>query len=240
MLDDGEDARGRYTLAGGLSVDGAAPPAQAAAVGPQTSPVAAAARRRPPADAQDPSASSFDMNEDGRTGPGAGARRSNPARGSYTAQRVAGNVARGAAVMAAPNAMSVAAVGGSVVSGAASMVRNAEAGGTRGWGTAPAPRQGRPTPPDAEMGTITLVSIAEEPYTAYLEGFVIAEVGPGKPSQRVRLEVGRHLIELWDGDTNTVRWKGVAELTRDAKMTVEFSDAAAPASPDRSWAWSGR
>jgi hypothetical protein len=90
------------------------------------------------------------------------------------------------------------------------------------------------------MGTVTLVSMTGEPYTAYLDGFVIAEVGPGNPSQRVRLEVGRHLIELWDGDTNTVRWRGVAELTKDSKMTVQFSDAVAPASPDRKWAWSGR
>jgi hypothetical protein len=242
MLADGDDARGRYTLASGLSVQGAAPPAQAAAVGPQTSPVAAAPPPPPPpADTTDPAASTFDMNEGGRGGVGSGPGDvQGPARGTYTAQRVASGVARGAAVVAAPNLVTVTAVGGAVAGGAASLARNAHAGGTRGWGSSPTPRQGRPTPPKADMGTITLVSTSGEPYTVYLDGFVIAEVGPGKPSQRVRLEVGRHLIELWDGDTNQVRWKGVAELTKDAKMTVQFSDAVAPASPDRSWAWSGR
>jgi hypothetical protein len=242
LLDDGAEARGRYTLAEGLTVEGAPPPAQAAALGPQRSPVAGAP---PPAavaaDAQVPVASSFDMNEGSNSGDGAGdGPTRSPSRGAYTAQRVAGSVARGAAVVAAPNVMTIASVGGSVASGVASLARNAQAGGTRGWGSSPPPRQGRPTPPEADMGTVTLVSMTGEPFTAYLDGFVIAEVGPGNPSQRVRLEVGRHLIELWDGDTNTVRWRGVAELTKDSKMTVQFSDAVAPASPDRNWAWSGR
>ena len=243
VLADGEDARGRYTLAGGLGLEGGVPAAQAAAAAPTTSPaVTAAPPPPPPADTRDPAASTFDMNEGSQTGVGAGAGdvRRGPSRPGYTAQQVAVGVARGAAVVAAPSVVTVASVGASVASGAARLARNAPAGGTSGWGSSPAPRQGRPTPPEAEMGTIVLVSTAEEPYTVYLDGFVIAELGPGKPRQNVRLEVGRHLLELWDGDTNTVRWKGVAELTRDAKMTVQFSDAVAPASPDRSWAWSGR
>ena len=243
VLADGEDARGRYTLDGGLSMQGGVPAAQAASAAPPRSPVVAAPPPEPPpADTLDPAASTFDMNEGTQSGVGAGsggARRGSNFDG-YRAQQVAVGVARGAAVVAAPNAVNVASAGASVASGAARMIRNSPGGAPGTWGSSPAPRQGRPTPPEAEMGTVTLVSMAEEPYTVYLDGFVVAQLGPGKPSQHVRLEVGRHLLELWDGDTNQVRWKGVAELTKDSKMTVRFSDDTAPSSPDRAWAWSGR
>lgn len=131
-----------------------------------------------------------------------------------------------------------------VVPGAASsvgsMVRNADAGGLdaiRGGPTAF--RQGRPIPPKVPTGYVEMVSARGEPALVFLEGFLIADMRNGA-KRKVQLEVGRHLIEIWDGETQLVRWKGVVEIQKNTAFQLVFTDEIAPYSPDRSWAWSER
>jgi hypothetical protein len=234
---DGE-VRGRYSLAMGLVFEGALASAQAAPDGPTSSPAAEA----PPPPDDKPVVSSFDMNDGSNSGKVAGLGPSEgPNRAQYNAQRVAGGVARGAVAMAVPAAPTALAVGAVAARGASSMVRNAPAGGVSAVnGSSSRARQGRPIPPKAVTGTVVVVSTAGEPYVVYIEGFVVAELDVTRPSRKVRLEIGRHTLEMWDADTGTVRWKGVAEVTKDSVVKVEFSDAVAPHAASRSWAWSNR
>ncbi len=233
------EVRGRYSLGSGLTLTGELASAQAAPSGPTTSPVVTAAP--PPPDPTD--TSSFDMNEGGRGGVGAGDgdKDNGPDMAAYRAQRAAATIGRGAVAVTAPTVAGTVAVGAVAVGGAAQLARSADAGGFNALrSSGPSARQGRPTPPEADKGQVTFRSLAAEPYQIYLEGFLIAEVGPQRPEARVTLEVGRHLLELWDADTATLRWKGVAQVTKDQVLPLEFSDAAAPRATERAWNWSGR
>jgi hypothetical protein len=234
----GGEVRGRYSFAQGLVLEGALASAQAAPSGPTGSPAAGAA---PPADDK-PVVSSFDMNEGSNSGKVAGSGPSeSPNRAEYNAQRVASGVARGAVSMAAPSLGSALTVGGLAARGASTMVRTAPAGGVNAInGSSQSARQGRPIPPKAVTGTVVVVSTSGEPYVVYIEGFVVAQLDNTRPSRKVRLEIGRHTMEIWDADTDAIRWKGVAEVTKDSVLKVEFSDTVAPHATARSWAWSNR
>lgn len=208
----------------------------AAAADPSAGPERAAA--------DDPVESSFDTNE-GKHNPQRVYEQGTDARANYRGfQQAAGTTARVVGTTVAPGGAGVVATGGSyLVRGTTNALRTAEAGGLdalRGGRSGSSFKQGRPIPPQAETGSVTLISTAGEPYLVFLEGFTVATFNPGTTKQKVKLEVGRHLLELWDTDAASVRWKGVVQIDKDQNVTVEFSDAQAPAGTERGWAWSAR
>jgi hypothetical protein len=74
----------------------------------------------------------------------------------------------------------------------------------------------------------------------YLEGFIIASVGPGSQKAKTKLEVGRHKLEFMDAETGQYIYRGVVEVEKDEVITLEIADAHPPKALDRTWAWSAR
>jgi hypothetical protein len=147
-----------------------------------------------------------------------------------------GRVVGGAVVPGVGGAMA-GSVAPAVVYGAANVIRNSEAGGLKGGSTF---RQGRPIPKKADTGTVAFQCPSDDPIVVYLEGFVIAQVGPGSQKSKSRLEVGRHKLEFMDAETGQFIYRGVAEVEKDETITLEIGDAHPPRALDRTWAWSLR
>ena len=72
-----------------------------------------------------------------------------------------------------------------------------------------------------------------EPSTVYLEGFVIADFTEGQTDRTVKLEVGRHAIEIWNAQTLQVMYRGVVQVEKGYTLLVEFSHTQAPQAPAR-------
>jgi len=187
-----------------------------------------------------PEANSLDMNEgNGRSGgsidPGPAGNYSQWSQTVGTAGRVVGGVV-------APG------VGGAVVGtavpaaayGAASMVRNAESGGLSALSGGSTFQQGRPIPKKADTGMVAFQCPTGDPIVVYLEGFVIAQVGPGSQKSRAKLEVGRHKLEFMDAETGQYIYRGVVDIEKDETVTLELADTHPPKPLDRTWAWSAR
>jgi len=125
--------------------------------------------------------------------------------------------------------------------GASSMVRNADAGGIDALrGGTSTFKQGRPIPPAAVTGYVEFQDLDGEPAMVYLEGFTIAAFARGDGKKKVKLEIGRHDIEIWDAETAQVRYKGVLQIDKDFTVIVAFSESQAPQATNRSWAWYAR
>lgn len=186
--------------------------------------------------------STFDMNEGSAptsisssdSTPRAGGNYSNWSGTARTAGQVGGVVA--------PTVTGAVTLGSVAVSSAASAVRNACAGGvdslrrssgSSGW------RQGRPIPPAAVTGYAALSYEGEKPVTIYVAGFVVAELS-GSGSGKVKLEVGRHEVEIWDTAARLVLWKGVLQIEKDYTVPLAFSETRAPVATERPWLWSAR
>jgi hypothetical protein len=204
--------------------------------GPAGPATAAGPGEAPPEEA---AATSFDMNEGatGAVGPG----EEGPA-GDYSGwSRTVGTAGRAVGGVVAPGVGPVAGtVGSAAVYGAASLVRNAEAGGLNDLrGGPPAGRQGRPVMPKAVTGAVTFQAAEGDAYIVYADGMEVARVAGGGKAQ-VRLEVGRRELELWDADTGAARWKGVLTVEEAAGITLRLDDDQPPVAVERSWLWSGR
>ena len=196
---------------------------------------------RPP----EPEVTTFDMNE-GRPIPARTTPSSRTA-GNYEAfsstVSTAGRVAGTATQVATPGVATTVSVATGAARVASSTLRNAEAGGTSALGRGSRSstfRQGRPIPPKAVTGFVEFQVDPPHAYVVYLEGFVIAELGPGRPSQKVKLEVGRHHIEIWDPDLAQPVYKGVLMIEKDYTLALRFGPDAPPEAPDRPWMWSAR
>ena len=262
-IPDGASVMVQVDGGGGLQVSGAsassatAPPASGgvthAAPPPDASPPPSEGGGAPPAAGASalgaaqqgdslagPEANSLEMNEgNGRSGdsidPG-------PA-GNYGAwSQTVGTAGRVVGGVVAPG------VGGAVVGtavpaaayGAASMVRNAESGGLSALSGGSTFQQGRPIPKKADTGTVAFQCPTGDPIVVYLEGFVIAQVGPGSQKARVKLEVGRQKLEFMDAETGQYIYRGVVDVEKDETVTLELADAHPPKPLDRTWAWSAR
>lgn len=219
----------------GAAVAGPAPTAPSAEPPPPPSEVAS----KPP---EEGDTTSFDEN-----GEGSAKGQRAPARSQYAGNpqglgTAVGTAARVGGSTLAPRATGLVGFAAPAVVGTtANMVRNAEAGGV-GAISGPGPRayQGRPIPPAAKTGTVVLVNPPGDPTIVYLEGFVVAQLGPERTKQTVTLEVGRHLLEFWDAETVQPIYKGVVLIDEGASVVVEFSDASAPKATERAWAWQPR
>jgi hypothetical protein len=203
-----------------------------------SSSVAAAAAQTDPKQAE-AGPGSFDLNE--------GQTRSAPktdnsldreyqafARGVSTVGRTAGSVV-------APGATAIAGAAAPAVSrGAGAVVGSARAGGVRdlrsGSGQG---RQGTARAPKTITGTVNIETAANDGYVVYVGGMEVARVAGGSQGS-AKVPVGRQPVELWDADTNAVRWRGVLEVLEDQPITVRVSDSAPPQAVERSWAWSNR
>ncbi len=257
---DGASVMVRVDAAGGLSVTGATASASTAGGGKATGgvthapPPAAEASAEAPkgaggsaltaaeqSDSLQPEATnSLDMNEGGGggiSGPDAG-----PA-GDYSSwSRTVGTAGRVAGGVVAPG------IGGSVVGtvapaaayGAASVVRNAEAGGLSALQGGSTFQQGRPIPKKADTGMVAFQCPSGDPIVVYLDGFVIAQVGPQAPKSKAKLEVGRHKLEFMDAETGQYIYRGVVQIEKDETITLEIGDAAPPRALDHAWDWSAR
>jgi len=158
------------------------------------------------------------------------------------ASREVRNIVGTTASVVAPGTTSVVnSVAAPVVRTAASSIRNAEAGGVDALrGSGPTFQQGRPIPPQAKTGTVDFFNLLGEPAVIYLEGFTLAVFESGEKNAKVKLEIGRHTIEIWDGDTMRVRYKGVLQIDEGFTVQLAFSDGSPPEATNRSWSWSAR
>lgn len=264
QVPDGASVMVQVSASGALQVSGAT--ATSAAAPPQAGGVTHAAPRPPPPDAAadapperpkgagasalgaaqsgdalapEGEAGSFDMNEgDGRAGPQG---EDGPAGDYGTWSRTvgtAGRVVGGAVVPGVGGA--VGTVAPAAAYGAASVVRNAEAGGVGALSGGSTFRQGRPIPKKADTGMVAFQCPSDDPIVVYLEGFVIAQVGPGSQKAKAKLEVGRHKLEFMDADTGKFIYRGVVDIEKDQTITLEIGDAHPPKATDRTWAWSPR
>ncbi len=194
----------------------------------------------------EPEVTTFDMNE-GRPVPARSSSSSSRTAGNYQAfsstVSTAGRVAGTAAQVATPGVATTVAVASGAARAASSTLRNAEAGGTAALGRGSRSstfRQGRPIPPKAVTGFVEFQESQPHPYVVYLEGFVIAELGPQRPSQKVKLEIGRHHIEIWDPDLAQPVYKGVLMIEKDYTVKLRFGPDAPPEATERPWMWSER
>ncbi len=242
---------GALQVSGATATSAAAPPssggARPAAPPPSSSgkPGAGAsalgAAERSDSLASEGTAGSFDMNEgDGHAGVQA---EDGPAGGDFsTFSRTAGTAGRvvGGAVMPGVGGAVVGSVAPAAAYGAASMVKNAESGGISALSGGSTFRQGRPIPKKADTGTVAFTCPTSDPIVVFLEGFVIAQVGPGSQKAKAKLEVGRHKLEFMDAETGQYIYRGVVQIDKDETVTLEIGDAQPPKALDRSWAWSLR
>jgi hypothetical protein len=242
---DGGEMTARFSATGGLIITGggqiaAAAPTAASGTAPSGDPAAAmdAREQRPPGEAD---TSSFDYNGGGKGGaaPGAAPKYAGNPDGFG---KTVGTAARVGVGVAAPTA---ALVGGTVVPaavhGTRNTLENAQAGGLDAFRGSSGFKQGRPTPPKAITSQVEFISTDNEPLLIFLEGFLIAQVGGKQGNKKsVTLEVGRHLIEVWDGETSKPIHKGVALVEQGVKLQIQVSEASPPIAPDRSWCWSPR
>lgn len=193
----------------------------------------------PPPPAAPPPSTTFDANE----GPAHGQRLPTEGRAGNPegAAQTIGTVGRVVGGTVAPGATFVVGTAAPAVArGAASLARNAEAGGLSALsGSGPTFRQGRPVPPKVDTGAVDLVSTDGGAYLVFLEGFLLAELGPGRPKANVKLEVGRHLLEIWDASTMVPTWKGVVTIDKNVAVPIELGGGP-PRAPTRSWAWQAR
>ena len=95
-------------------------------------------------------------------------------------------------------------------------------------------------PPKADTGMVAFTCPSQDPIVVYLEGFVIASVGPGTTKAKSKLEVGRHKLEFMDAQTGRYIYRGVVEIQKDETVTLEIADAHPPKALDHDWAWSLR
>jgi hypothetical protein len=119
------------------------------------------------------------------------------------------------------------------------VLRTAEAGGMGAFsGTNRAGRQGRPLPKDEPRGTVVFFNPGGHPTVIYLEGFVLAVWEPGTTTEtRVKLEVGRHMLEIRDLQTDAVLHKGELRIDEDFEVQLRIDAISAPEAVNRSWAW---
>jgi len=187
----------------------------------------------------DPTADSFDMNEGngrantyGDDGPA----------GDYGSwSRTVGTAGRVVGGVVAPGVGgAVGTVAPAAAHGAANVVRNAESGGVSALSGGSTFRQGRPIPKKTDTGYVVFECPTGDNIVVYLEGFVIAQVGPGAQKAKTKLEVGRHKLEFMDADTGQYIYRGVADVEKDQTLTLEIGDATPPKALDRTWAWSAR
>jgi len=185
-------------------------------------------------------ADSFDMNEgNGRSG----AQPDDGPAGNYDGwSRTVGTTGRvvGGAVVPGVGGAVVGTAAPAVAYGAANVVRNAESGGLGALSGSGTFRQGRPIPKKAITGHVAFVCPTGDPIVVYLEGFVIAVVGPNAQKAKTKLEIGRHKLEFMDADTGQYIYRGVVEIEKDETVTLEIGDAQPPKALDRTWAWSLR
>ncbi len=179
--------------------------------------------------------SSFDMNE-GKTN-NTNITQPDQAGGDYTQfTRAVGTVGMGVATVVAPTTTTLVTT---AVGGVAATVRSAESGGISSLGkSSSTPKQGRPVPPKAITGHVKFSNLDGMASTVYLDGFVIAQfTGPTSAARAVKIEVGRHPIEIWDDTTRRPLYRGIVQVDKDYTLLLEFSGTQAPAAPERSWAW---
>jgi hypothetical protein len=212
-----------------------APPAAGASVAGDAA-VASNANDAPPM------ASSFDMNE--ADGAGSSTRAPDPSddwrRVSGTASQIAGSGV-GSALVPGVGGVVGGAVGGyvapRVASGAANVVRNAEAGGLKDYQKQQF-KQGRPLPPKTPTGAVVFSST--EPMLVFLDGFLIGHTSPERPLSKTRLEVGRHALEFRDSSGVQVLHRGVVIVEKDQTLTLAYGPGEPPHALERSWNWSPR
>ena len=213
-------------------------PAPDAPAGPAGASVAGGAAVAHNANDAPEMAQSFDLNE--QDGAGSNTRAPAPTddwqRVSTTATRIAGSGA-GAALMPGVGGVVGGYVAPRVASGAANLVRNAEAGGLKDYQKQTF-QQGRPLPPQAPTGAVVFSST--EPMLIFLDGFLIGHTGPERPVSKTRLEVGRHALELRDASGVHVRYRGVAVVEKGQTLTLAYGPGEAPHAVERSWNWSPR
>jgi hypothetical protein len=203
-----------------------------------SSSVAAAAAQTDPKPAEE-GPGSFDLNE-GQTR--AAPKTDNSLDREYQAfARGVSTVGRTAGSVVAPGATAIAGAAAPAVSrGAGAVAGSARAGGVRdlrsGSGQG---RQGTARPPKTITGTVNIETAADDGYVVFVGGMEVARVAGGAQGT-AKVPVGRQPVELWDADTNAVRWRGVLEVLEDKPITIRVSDSAPPQAVERSWAWSNR
>ncbi|HCH63129.1 MAG: hypothetical protein CL927_16230 [Deltaproteobacteria bacterium] len=251
VVPDGANVTVRVSAAGSLEVSGAtasslagpaAPPTATSRAGghPGAGASALAAAQRTDRLAPEERADSFDMNEGGgkrsdeRSG---GDQRADFDREKFNqAVTTTGRVV-GGAVAPGRSGTVVAAVTPMAAESAVSVARSAKSIVSQG---SPGFRQGRPVPPQAETGTVAFICPTQDRIVVYLEGFVIARVGPASQKAKSTLEVGRHKLEFLDVDTGQYIYRGVVEIEKNQTITLEIGDAYPPKALDRDWSWSLR
>jgi len=229
---DNAEVKASYARGSGMSVAGTAATVQEGEAGYAV------------ADEGDPDLSevedSFDMNE-GTPNP----QRSSEDRYAGDAQawgNTVSTVGRVAGTATGVGGPVVTTVAPAAISGAASVVRNAEAGGTSALGRSGSGsswRQGRPIPPAAKTGTLTLEHTGEAPITIYVEGFEVANL-EGASKGKLTLEVGAHSVQIWHATNRAILYEGRVKIEEGVTVPVVFSETAAPRATDRAWLWSLR
>ena len=121
---------------------------------------------------------------------------------------------------------------GAASSGVRSLTRGAKAGTAFGEPSAGPQRIVRP---NIVVGAVTFIKPSGDAIVIYEDGMVVAQLGPGKAEQTIRLEVGRRAIEIRSGADHRLLFSGDLTVRREAGVRLEVSESHPPVALDQRW-----